>query len=332
MTSVVGASLPAGHEHPARGQAARNRSWVFAVTLFAALAAALAAAQQWSDTTFDTRVARPALIERAPRMLFDEAHHEFHRTAGRYRPFADLARHDGWRVTPNLVPLDSTVLANADLLVIANALGHEDMDRPEAALSAFTPGECAAVEAWVRRGGALLLIADHAPMGDAARPLGEAFGVDMRAAYTLDPERSEGGGKSTLHFRPGKGLHETHPIVAGRDSGERVRHVVAFTGQSLAGPAGSTPILQLSATAEDLLVGLGEAGGHVPPERRRSAAGRAQGLAFEHGRGRVVVLGEAAMCTAQVAGGKRTPMGMNVPGNDDRQFALNTLRWLARAL
>jgi hypothetical protein len=38
------------------------------------------------------------------------------------------------------------------------------------------------------------------------------------------------------------------------------------------------------------------------------------------------------MLTAQVAGRKRTPMGLNVPGNDDRQFALNVLHWLTRVI
>ncbi len=297
-----------------------------------ALLADPALAQQEPDTTFDTRVARPALGERAPRMLFDEAHHEFHRTTGRYRPFADLARHDGWRVTANTAQIDSAVLDAAGLLVIANALGDERMDRPEASKAAFTTAEVGTIEHWVRRGGALLLIADHAPMGDAARSLGEAFGVDMRAAYTADPERAEGGSETILHFRSGHGLADEHPIISGRDSAETVRHVQAFTGQSLSGPPGAVALLRLSDRAEDLLVGLGRAGGHVPAEKRRAAAGRAQGLAFEHGRGRVVVMGEAAMLTAQVAGGRRSPMGMNVPGNDDRQFALNVLRWLARAL
>ena len=41
------------------------------VALFLAPVGALA--QQEPDTTFDTRVVRPALVERAPRMLFDEA-------------------------------------------------------------------------------------------------------------------------------------------------------------------------------------------------------------------------------------------------------------------
>ena len=62
------------------------------------------------------------------------------------------------------------------------------------------------------------------------------------------------------------------------------------------------------------------------------APGRAQGLAFQVGKGRVVVLGEAAMLSAQLAGRARAPMGMNVPGSDDRQLALNVVRWLGGAL
>lgn len=291
-----------------------------------------ASAQQRPDTTFDTRVARPAYSRDGPRMLFDEAHREFHRVAGRYRPFADLARHDGYRVVANADTFSAAVLARGDLLVIANALGDDDMSSSAASSPAFTRAECAAVARWVRAGGALLLIADHAPMGDAAKALAESLGVDMRAAYTADPGRHEGGGPTTLHYRPGKGLDERHPIVLGRDSTERVRHVVAFTGQSLIGPPGAASLLTLSGEAEDLLIRLGESTRDVPAEKRRPAAGRSQGLAFTLGRGRVVVLGEAAMLSAQLAGPAGFPMGMNVPGSDDRQFALNVLRWLTGAL
>ena len=294
--------------------------------------ASCARAQQRADTTFDTRVARPAWTRDGPRLLFDEAHHEFHRVDGRYRPFAELARHDGYRVTPNADTLSAAVLARGDLLVIANALGDDDMSAPAASRPAFTAGERAAVAAWVRAGGALLLIADHAPMGDAAKALAESLGVDMRAAYTADPERQEDGRVTILHYRTGKGLADEHPIVRGRDSTERVRHVVAFTGQSLSGPPGAVSLLTLSAKAEDLLIHLGDDPRNVPKEKRRPAAGRSQGLAFELGKGRVVVLGEAAMLSAQLAGPAGFPMGMNVPGNDDRQFALNVLRWLTRAL
>jgi hypothetical protein len=52
------------------------------------------------------------------------------------------------------------------------------------------------------------------------------------------------------------------------------------------------------------------------------------------GEGRVAVFGEAAMFSAQVAtiDGHSFKVGMNVPGNDDRQFALNVMHWLARLI
>ena len=289
-------------------------------------------AQQLPDTTFDTHVARPAYAADGPRVLFDEAHHNFHTSTGRYLPFARLMRADGCRLTPNSDKFSAATLRDADILVIANALGHEKMDHDDAAKPAFSPDECDAVRGWVGAGGALLLIADHAPMGDAARGLGERFGVDMRAAYTTDSERAVDGRPTILGYSAGRGLADAHPIIRGRDITETVRRVVCFTGQSLSGPPGSVSLLTLSPRAVDLLVRLGERLDHVKPEQRQPAAGRSQGLAFTYGKGRVVVLAEAAMMTAQVAGGRRVPMGMNAPGNDDRQFALNVMRWLGGGL
>jgi len=78
--------------------------WSSGAIVLACLSALLVApvrAQQEPDTTFDTRVARPAYTSGGPRLLFDEAHHEFHRIAGRYRPSAELAHHDGYRVVAN---------------------------------------------------------------------------------------------------------------------------------------------------------------------------------------------------------------------------------------
>lgn len=294
--------------------------------------AAPAFAQQGPDTTFDTHVARPAHVGHGPRVLFDEAHHNFHTSTERYLPFARLMRADGCRLSPNHEPFSAATLRDADILVIANALGDDEMDQPTAANPAFTATECDAVRDWVRSGGALLLIADHAPMGDAARALGERFGVDMRAAYTTDPDRADGGRATLLSYSSGRGLDEGHAIMRGRDSTETVHRVVCFTGQSLSGPKGSASLLTLGPRAVDLLVHLGDNLDHVRPEQRRPAGGRSQGLAFTFGKGRVVVLAEAAMLTAQVAGPRRLPMGMNAPGNDDRQFALNVMRWLGGAL
>jgi hypothetical protein len=66
--------------------------------------------------------------------------------------------------------------------------------------------------------------------------------------------------------------------------------------------------------------------------------GRAQGVAFTYGAGRVVVLGEAGMLSAQLIRFRpaidRPDMrvGMNVAPYDNRQFALNILHWLSGAL
>jgi hypothetical protein len=69
-------------------------------------------------------------------------------------------------------------------------------------------------------------------------------------------------------------------------------------------------------------------GGNAP----QSAAGRAQGLVMKFGKGRIVVLGEAAMLSAQLAGPNKTPFGMNRPGLDNRQLAINIMHWLSGLL
>ena len=96
--------------------------------------------------------------------------------------------------------------------------------------------------------------------------------------------------------------------------------MLTFTGQSLKGPPGSVQLLKFADTAQEY--GLDEKE-HIP------AAGRAQGIAFKFGRGRVVVMGEAADLSAQIYGDPPIPMGMNVPGSDNRKLALNIAHWLS---
>ena len=55
-----------------------------------------------------------------------------------------------------------------------------------------------------------------------------------------------------------------------------------------------------------------------------------QGLALTFGKGRVVVMGEAAELSAQLIGTER--FGMNTPGLDNRQLALNIMHWLSGLL
>jgi len=100
--------------------------------------------------------------------------------------------------------------------------------------------------------------------------------------------------------------------------------VESFTGQSLKGPADSVSILKLADTAKD--------SADRNTDASVSAAGRAQALALKFGKGRVVVQGEAAMLSAQISGPEKFKMGMNVPGNDNKQYALNVMHWLSGLL
>src|SRR5436190_9917000 len=113
-------------------------------------------AQQVADPNFDTSVAHPAYTKNGPKVLFDEAHNNFHTTTGRYKPFADLITNDGYRVTPNKEKFSPQTLKGFDLLIISNALGGPQMGMAEAANPAFSEAECDAVRDWVRSGGALL--------------------------------------------------------------------------------------------------------------------------------------------------------------------------------
>jgi hypothetical protein len=144
--------------------------------------------QQIADPNFDAKVASPAYTQKHPRVLFDEAHNNFHTAGGRYKAFADLVTNDGYRITPNTQKFSKDTLAGYDILVIANPLGAPVEGGFAAANKpAFTEPECGVVRDWVTRGGALLLIADHYPVGAAAGNLAKAFGVDMSNAYTDDP-------------------------------------------------------------------------------------------------------------------------------------------------
>lgn len=308
------------------------------------LAVPLAQAQeQRVDPDFSVSIAKPAYAADGPRVVIDEGHANFHTASGQYAPFAALLRADGYSVTPGRAAFDARSLARVDVMVVANAgsLHGRDTTTP-----AFTAAEIDAIDRWVRAGGSLLLIADHAPFGAAAEGLAARLGVRFGKGWVF--ERGKAGGLTTqIVYSHENGRLGDHPILDGRSADEAVRTVKSFTGQSLIGPSGSTALLRIPAEAweapdRNLLdrsdAALRAADGGAPglPRRVEAVGGHAQGIAFVHGAGRVVVLGEAGMLSAQLVriGPDRPQMriGMNVEGLDNRQFALNMMHWLSRAL
>ena len=289
---------------------------------------------QRADYGWDPSVPTPAYTASHPRVIVDEAHGNAS-TAGfasRYWPFARLLRADGYKVQKGTSVFASGSLDAATVLVIANASGASrpqyfginlplpGRDDQARGAPAFTTEEVQIVRDWVEQGGSLLLIADHAPFGAAASGLADAFGVKMHKGFVEVPNEVS----DPLLFSKENGRLGDHPILLGNGPQTAISRVMTFTGQSLDGPAEASVLLRLPANAIE----------YVPTGRVNkfdsTQAGGAQALALSYGKGRVVVLGEAAMLTAQVS--ERKPFGMNTPGNDNAQFALNIMRWLSHAL
>ena len=331
------------------------RGWCTAVLLTLTLATPAGAQRQVEDTTFVPKVARPAFTGRHPVVMLDEAHHNQFTMGGLYRAFATLLREDGLRVVPGRQPFTAALLETCQVLVVADAVPTTRVRDESARTSAFRPAECDAVRDWVRQGGSLLLVADHAPFASAMDSLARRFAVDMGKGHTMDTRRvdPETGNYGCILFTRAHGRIGDHPITRGRRADERVNRVVTFTGQSLKGPPGSVDLLVLGPSSWDLPFSP-DARRTADPEALRkadtsgvlatpgavSAVDRAQAVAFAFGRGRVVVLGDGAMLGSQVVlgveaqrqGKERLRLGLNRPDLDNQRFALNVVRWLAHAL
>lgn len=299
--------------------------WALGIALGSAPAAG---AQQVADTAFMPPIDTPEYeAGEGPTVLIDAAHVNFHTADGRYLMFANLLRRDGYIVESNDEPFTAAVLDRADILVIANAQ-HEQSEEdfaPLPNLSAFTDEEIATVEAWVRAGGSLLLIADHMPIAGHAEALASTFGLRFHNGFAFDE-----AGQGLVTFRRSDGSLRSSTVADGRSSAEQVDSVTAFTGQAFRlDPHVDAELVMVLPEGYTLL--LPEVAWEFSESTPRiSAAYLLQGALVYHGEGRVGAFGEAAMFSAQLAGEQRRPMGMNNPAaGQNFRFALNLMHWLS---
>lgn len=305
---------------------ANSRAMVLLVT---------ACAAQRVDPSYEPRISHRAYAGNGPVACFDHAHNNSHTSDGLYRPFAMLLQKDGFRMRVIESDLRRGMPGECRLFISVNAAGGKTYKlfglnlptksrerRPE---PAFDRVEIDTIRSWVERGGSVLLVADHHPYGASASTLARALGVDMTGGFTeasnIDPAHPRD--RSRLVYSTENRLLGNHPIINGRSKEEHVRRVETFTGQSL-GSASGVPLLLLGDSAVD----------HVPATpafQERTAAGRSQAVAIALQKGRAVIMGEAGALTAQIDD-KGNQFGMQLPGNDNEQFALNILHWLVRIL
>jgi hypothetical protein len=277
--------------------------------LFGALSA-----QQVADTAFRPRIEKPAYpAGTGPVVQIDEAHRNFHTATGRYLPFAELLRRDGYVVNASAMRFTADGLKGGRVLVISNANREDDLI-DAADRSAFSADEIAVVASWVAGGGSLLLIADHQPWAPAAEALGRAFGIRFRSGMVRKVDDPTG----RLVFRKSDGTLVDHPIT------RNVSEVATFAGSSFELDPRGEPLLVFGSDAY-----LFSQQSDVSPT---AVNGHLQGAVLRFGEGRVAVFGEAAMFTAQLSGPDYHPMGMNAAiAKQNPQFILDLMRWLTNA-
>ena len=279
-----------------------------------------------ADNDFDVSVTAATYSANNPKVLFDEGHNNVHKTTGTYKPFATLIKNDGCDLVTTDKQITKEVLSGFDIYIIANARGTGDLnDTP-----AFTENECNSTKEWVSNGGSLLLITDHFPMGSAVEMLANKFGVEMQKGMVQDSVYHDKSSKdeSQLEFSRENKLLADCEITNGIDK------VISFTGQSIKCNDSCVSFLNLSDVAYDLtpktevIKDGSDTRVNVTFDNPQSAKGKSQGLALKYGKGKVIVLGEAAMLSAQLTR-DNSKFGMSVnPGN--KKLALNIIHWLAK--
>lgn len=272
------------------------------------------------DTTYDIRVVKPACTTGCPVIWFDEAHNNYHTASWRYKPLANLYLSDGFHVAKGKTPITKETLEKVNVVIIA-APGPMLVD------------EIKILNEWIKRGGSLLTVTDHGNFGFDG--LLESLGVQTpETEYTEDSLNArvmeDGIAKNPRHIvfsEKNKTLGE-HSIINGRNASEKIQVVKTFSGRTIIAPPGSSVLLRLNESAVDYLTietGLRTVETSVAVKCKGE---RVYGVAFNFGKGKVVVLSEAAMLTAQIWIDGTPGAGMNVPGSDNKQFALNIMRWL----
>jgi hypothetical protein len=299
------------------------------LVLVAAMVSFSVQGQPMPDTEFKPPVERPAYPKGGgPIVMIDEAHYNWHTVTGRYLPFAELLRRDGYIVQASKSRFGKEALKRGNILVIANAVDERNKTNwfpPHP--SAFADEEIAAVRAWVNEGGSLLLIADHLPWPAAADKLASAFGVHYSPGHALDEKTLA----DPMIFNRSDGSLAAHSITKGRSENERVDSVATFSGSAFRVDKGGEPLLIfgpgiVSFTPTNSW--MFDAGSPRIP-----VTGWYQGAALRVGKGRAAFFGEAAMFSAQVEGPNREPFGMNAPAaKQNPQFVLNVLHWLSGLL
>lgn len=355
-----------------------NARLLFASLLLATIIAPVQAQEtaepNWgfgNDQDFKAKVEQPAYRQNGPRLLFDRRRARHHHHEG----FLKLLRADGYRLKESDSELTQARLTGVDVLALIDP-GEFELERDP--VLAITEPEATVVADWVVRGGSVLVAADS----QACEALLRRFGMDASGGHLkYDRSLSDPQDVNFMLFTEAAGLLSDHPILRGRSESERIRKLVTTTPQTIKIPPEGSVLMSLPENVVEIApspkeenVGLtqtlhdrGTPAPQLPPGvpkggiiilakdvfEERPTKGRAPAVALRFGQGRVVVLGNSSMISAEYGYVPTRPLaltgdasmqpmepvttrkiliGMSHPGADNRQFTLNVMHWLSGLL
>ena len=217
-------------------------------------------------------------------------------------------------------PLSGELLGEVDVLVITT---RKVADNP------YTEVELAAIPAFVRSGGGLLLMANHGDIPGKPYPnmtlndavLARSFGIEIENTFFAAPEWQ------TPVEIAGADLCPAHPIISRSQTGRPVRSLVTRNCSSLRPGEDGIPLAALPGTLRDYR------NGNTPQGRYFAVAADRGRLT---GAGRVVVTADSGFIGSQtgaqpgfIAADATTRPGFGlIEAGDNRRFILNALFWI----
>lgn len=283
-------------------------------------------AQQTADEQIFIKIENPQFENNnGPRIVIDQSHNNFHQMSGRFKPFSDLMISDGYQ-------LDSIInlkkLQKNDILVISNPIHQNNLRNwRQPILNAFSEDEIKFIKKWVKKGGKLLLIADHMPFAGAANKLANAFGFDFCDGFAYQNKEIR---RSPDIFSINNKRLLNSEITDGT-LGEKLDAITTFTGSSFTIPEKAKGILKFLKDDYCLTPQIAWRFNDETPSADLEHS--YQGAILNFGKGKIAVFGEAAMFTAQTVTNNRGTFKFGFHAEqapNNIQFIRNLMFWLSK--
>ena len=282
--------------------------------------------QQRADDVIIPKIENPRFKEgKGARILIDQSHNNFHQLNGRFKPFADLMTNDGYQLDSIN---DIKKLLKNDVLVISNPINQKNIRNwRQPIYNAFSEEDISYIKNWVKKGGKLLLIADHMPFSGAANKLANAFGFNFCDGFAYQKKENRNA-PDVFSIQNNRFLNS---VISDGTLGKKIDNITTFTGSSFTIPKKAKGILKFKKGDYCLAPEIAWRFNDDTPSS--DLENNYQGAILEFGKGKIAVFGEAAMFTAQTITNDSGTYKFGFHSEqapNNIQFIRNLIYWLSK--